>query len=168
MRKNVARLHGSPLARHCAIHGDVTRLGRGWNVNPRRRVRSPYVTPLRLVMRLASQPHCPWGERGSIPLRGAGLCRPSRSESHGDQLSLQNSERRFDSFPACHGIVAQRESARFAPGRCEFKSRRFHRPSRPREGHRKTSKPAPETGRLNLLRESGDRRGPSKRLREVG
>ena len=24
-----------------------------------------------LVMRLASQPHCPWGETGSIPVRGA-------------------------------------------------------------------------------------------------
>ena len=128
----------STAAHACAIHGDVTRLGRGWNVNPRRRVRSPYVTPptlpgvafgpptLCLVMRLASQPHCPWGERGSIPLRGAGPCRPCRSESRGDQLSLQNSERRFDSFPTCRGIVAQRESVRFAPGRCEFKSRRFH------------------------------------------
>jgi hypothetical protein len=49
-----------------------------------------------LVMRLASQPHCPWGERGSIPLRGA-----LRSESHGDQRASKTRRRGFDSFPTC-------------------------------------------------------------------
>ena len=132
---------------------------RGQAVTLRRRVRSPSVTPSRWpVMRLASQPHCPWGERGSIPLRVAlGECRTrstsvrsqtpplrwrrahhggkdlfsdsrrraSGAQSHGDRPGLQNPERRFDSFAPC-GVVAQKESSRPAPGRCECNSRRLH------------------------------------------
>ena len=89
---------------------------------------------------------CTWRQArrwGNAPLRT--LVAVHRLQSHGDQPSLQNSERGFDSLATC-GIVVQRENAWPAPRRCEFESRRFHRPSRPTEGHRKTEPVCEERG----------------------
>ena len=74
---------------------------------------------------------------GNEPLRT--LVAVHRLQSHGDQPSLQNSERGFDSLATC-GIVVQRENAWPAPRRCEFESRRFHRPGCPRKGTGKRSR----------------------------
>gem|GEM_PF-7069109 len=91
-------------------------------------------------MRLASQPHCLWGETGSIPVRGAiprrtrsgtAGCKPvlirawcnstagdfrHGSQSHGDQPSLQNSERRFDSFATRDCLEGRRPHGSPGPG----------------------------------------------------
>src|ERR1700722_16249221 len=80
---------------------------------------------------------------GNEPLRT--LVAVHRLQSHGDQPSLQNSERGFDSLATC-GIVVQRENAWPALRRCEFESRRFHCPSRPMEGHRKTDPGTAKSG----------------------
>lgn len=57
---------------------------------------------------------CLRNETGSIPVRGATANAVFGLQSHGDRPSFQHSERGFDSFATCYGVLVQQENTALA------------------------------------------------------